>query len=122
LVNKQIEKRKSHSKDENINIINSFRAKEALSQLRVPELDITVIELVDYIEVYSGSKLRHFKALSKKSGISCDEMLFFDDESRNREVTSLGIHFVLVDPKVGVTLQQFEEALHDYAENQTLDK
>jgi magnesium-dependent phosphatase 1 len=49
-------------------------------------------------------------------------MLFFDDESRNREVASLGVHFVLVDPKVGVTLQQFEEALHDYAENQTLDK
>jgi magnesium-dependent phosphatase 1 len=66
------------------------------------------------MEIYPGSKLNHFKALSEKSGIDCSEMLFFDDEGRNREVTSLGVHFVHVDARAGVTLHQFENALHNY--------
>ena len=38
----------------------------------------------------SGSKLRHFKSIHKKTGIAYSEMLFFDDEARNKEVESLG--------------------------------
>ncbi|KAI8886263.1 hypothetical protein K501DRAFT_214231 [Backusella circina FSU 941] len=89
-------------------------AKKALGRLRIPELDTTLLELADFIEIYPKSKLNHFKALSEQSGIDCSEMLFFDDEGGNREVTSLGVHFVLVDPRVGITLHQFENALHQY--------
>lgn len=37
-----------------------------------------------------GSKLRHFKSIHKKTGIAYADMLFFDDESRNKEVEQLG--------------------------------
>ncbi|CAE6450226.1 unnamed protein product [Rhizoctonia solani] len=48
------------------------------------------IDFFDTLEIYPGSKLRHFKSLNKKTGIPYEEMLFFDDEHRNKEVESLG--------------------------------
>lgn len=47
-------------------------------------------------EIYPGSKINHFKALHRKTGIPYSEMLFYDDESRNKDVESLGVTFVLV--------------------------
>lgn len=67
--------------------------------------------------MYPGSKLTHFQALSTKSGIPCNKMLFFDDESRNKEVTKLGVHFTLVNTKTGITPFHFENALDAYAKN-----
>jgi magnesium-dependent phosphatase 1 len=77
----------------------------------------TILEHLDYLEIYPGSKIKHFKSLSERSGIVCHEMLFFDDESRNKEVTKLGVHFVKVDTRSGITPFQFENALHTYAAN-----
>ncbi|KAJ9114417.1 hypothetical protein QFC20_001560 [Naganishia adeliensis] len=37
-----------------------------------------------------SSKLRHFKSIHKKTGIAYADMLFFDDESRNKEVEQVG--------------------------------
>jgi magnesium-dependent phosphatase 1 len=67
--------------------------------------------------MYPGSKLNHFQALSANSGIPCHKMLFFDDESRNKEVSRLGVHFTLVNTKTGITPLQFENALQTYAKN-----
>jgi magnesium-dependent phosphatase 1 len=75
------------------------------------------LENVDYVEIYPGSKIKHFKSLSEKSGIPCHEMLFFDDEGRNKEVTTLGVHFIRVDTRTGITPFQFENALAAYASN-----
>ncbi len=38
----------------------------------------------------------HFAELHKESGIPYEEMLFFDDERRNRNVESLGVVMRLV--------------------------
>ncbi|KAG1175929.1 hypothetical protein G6F36_011029 [Rhizopus arrhizus] len=93
-------------------------ARKLLSLLRIPELDnITLLEAIDYMEIYPSSKIKHFKALSEKSGIPCHEMLFFDDEQRNREVAKLGVHFVLVDSRTGITPTQFENALDAFEKN-----
>lgn len=48
------------------------------------------------LEIYPGSKMRHFETLRKKTGIEFEDMLFFDDEGRNREVESLGVTMWLV--------------------------
>lgn len=61
--------------------------------------------------------MKHFRALAEKSGIACREMLFFDDEGRNKEVTKLGVHFIRVDTRSGITPFQFENALHTFAAN-----
>lgn len=99
-------------------MIYNDRARKLLSLLRIPELDnITLLEAIDYMEIYPSSKIKHFKALSEKSGIPCHEMLFFDDEQRNREVAKLGVHFVLVDSRTGITPTQFENALDAFEKN-----
>lgn len=48
----------------------------------------------ELLQIYPGSKIRHFEQLSAAYGVPFDEMLFFDDEWRNREVeTQLGVTF-----------------------------
>lgn len=46
----------------------------------------------EYIQIYPGNKVRHFRYLHKDSGIPYDQMYFFDDEYRNIEaVEPLGV-------------------------------
>lgn len=48
-------------------------------------------------EIYPGSKVAHFQKLKIDSGVSFENMLFFDDENRNIvEVGDLGVNSVLV--------------------------
>ncbi|CED82524.1 Magnesium-dependent phosphatase [Phaffia rhodozyma] len=72
-------------------------AREVLGLLLVPSPRSSpkdepkrAIDFFDGKEIYPGSKLKHFKRLHEKTGIPYEEMLFFDDESRNKEVESLG--------------------------------
>ncbi|SAM06704.1 hypothetical protein [Absidia glauca] len=74
----------------------------------------TLQDTIDYMEIYPGRKTQHLTELAQSSGISFEDMLFFDDERRNSEVKSLGVHFVLVDPAKGVTMHQFKAALQQF--------
>ena len=66
-----------------------------------------------FAEIYPASKLSHFKALRKLSGIEFKEMLFFDDEMRNiREVSQLGVSAVHVSD--GLHADLFQESLDSY--------
>lgn len=57
-----------------------------------------------------GSKIAHFREINKLTGIDFEDMVFFDDEMRNREVQDkLGVTFVLVND--GVTRQVFDKGL-----------
>lgn len=93
------------------------RALKLLKLFRIPELNnATMYEVIDHFEIYPSSKIKHFNALSQKTGIPCNEMLFFDDEWRNSEVkTALGVHFVHVDTRDGVTMYKFMNALRMFA-------
>lgn len=67
---------------------------------------------IKYKEIYPGCKLTHFNQLKKKSGVSYNEMLFFDDESRNiRDLKSVGVESVLIDQDVGITRALIEEVV-----------
>ena len=75
-------------------------AYDALKHLKLKSITdgskISAKSAFDYLEIYPGSKIKHFQRLQKKSGIDFKDMLFFDDESRNKEVEVLGVTFQLV--------------------------
>lgn len=64
------------------------------------------------LEIYPSSKIQHFKALGKRTGIPHSEMLFFDDESRNRDTESLGLTMWLV--RDGVTWNEVVEGIKEW--------
>lgn len=49
------------------------------------------------MEIYPGSKIKHMELLRKRTGVAYEDMLFFDDESRNRETEKLGVTMYLID-------------------------
>lgn len=66
-----------------------------------------------YTEIYPGAKTKHFRRIqsdtksSGNTGIAYEDMLFFDDESRNRDVErELGVTFYLV--RDGVTRDEID--------------
>ncbi|KAF7344552.1 Magnesium-dependent phosphatase-1 [Mycena sanguinolenta] len=77
-------------------------ARQALKLLRVAGNDDEppqpAIELFDNLQIYPGSKLTHFREIHAKTGIPYSQMLFFDDERRNREVENLGKFIATADP------------------------
>ncbi|ORY05445.1 magnesium-dependent phosphatase 1,putative [Basidiobolus meristosporus CBS 931.73] len=81
--------------------------------------DLLFQEYIDHEEIYPGSKLKHFKSISKKYNIGFEEMVFFDDEFRNiKEISKLGVKCVYVQE--GVTLKNFLQALNEFAQEKTL--
>jgi len=96
-------------------------AREALSLITVPSFPIkkggggsaaVALAYFDELEIYPGSKIAHFKALHHRTGIPYTEMVFFDDERRNREVESLGVTFILVPD--GMSKGMFEHGLKEW--------
>jgi magnesium-dependent phosphatase 1 len=93
------------------------RARSGLSLLEVPgengDGGRKAIELLDYMEIYPGSKITHFKRLREKSGVEYEDMLFFDDEERNEEVDDkLGVCMCLVPD--GVNSGVFDEGVREW--------
>ncbi|KAL9095743.1 MAG: hypothetical protein Q9165_002175 [Trypethelium subeluteriae] len=65
-----------------------------------------------HLEIYPGSKMTHFARLHAATGIAYAEMLFFDDESRNREVEKLGVVMCLV--RDGVTRIEVDRGVRSW--------
>ncbi|KAJ4465080.1 magnesium-dependent phosphatase-1 [Lentinula aciculospora] len=100
-------------------------ARSALTLLLVPPMKgsedgtIKAVEFFDQLEIYPGSKLTHFKKLHQKTGIPYSEMLFFDDEHRNKEVEQLGVTFCLV--RNGLDDRTFERGLAEWRTRHPLE-
>ncbi|KAG5978911.1 hypothetical protein E4U54_007001 [Claviceps lovelessii] len=77
-------------------------ARDLLKMLHLPPLEEgdksrRAIDVFDGpMEIYPSSKIRHFEAIQKKTGIRFEDMLFFDDERRNAETERLGLTMWLV--------------------------
>jgi len=64
------------------------------------------------MEIYPSSKIRHFEALHKRTGIPYEDMLFFDDEARNRDTETLGVTMWLV--RDGVTWDEVDRGVTEW--------
>ncbi|KXS98748.1 hypothetical protein AC578_9045 [Pseudocercospora eumusae] len=103
-------------------------ARRMLELLRIPTDDQSegkeakrAISFFDHLEIYPGDKRRHFKALAEKSGLPYEEMVFFDDESRNKNVEELGVVMQLV--RNGVTRQEIDAGVEAWrVRNKRLQK
>ncbi|KAK7525500.1 magnesium-dependent phosphatase-1 [Phyllosticta citriasiana] len=93
--------------------------REMLSLLRIPSsssADDSVkgsgeraANFFDYLQIFPGSKTTHFAKIRDASGIDYEEMLFFDDEARNRNVETLGVVMCLV--RDGVTRDEIDRGV-----------
>ncbi|KAI9634357.1 magnesium-dependent phosphatase-1 [Dioszegia hungarica] len=96
----------SELKRRNIHIAAASRtsapelAREALGMMLLHDEGKTVkaVSYFNTMEIYPGSKLKHFRSIHSKTKIPYDQMLFFDDEHRNIETESLGVTMQLVPP------------------------
>jgi len=103
-------------------------AREALSLISVPlpvkkgkEAELTsAINFFDETEIYPGSKIAHFKQIHQRTSIPYTEMLFYDDEYRNREVESLGVTFILV--RDGLHTKTFQQGLTEWRKRRAADE
>ncbi|KAB5545918.1 magnesium-dependent phosphatase [Coniochaeta sp. 2T2.1] len=64
------------------------------------------------MEIYPSSKIRHMEALMKRNAVRGEEILFFDDESRNRDTETLGVAMWLV--RDGVTWGEVEKGVAEW--------
>jgi magnesium-dependent phosphatase 1 len=70
------------------------------------------LDFFDHLQIFPGNKITHFTRIHNATGIPYEEMLFFDDESRNKNVESLGV--VMWQVRDGVTWSEFEEGVNSW--------
>ncbi|KAI2674193.1 hypothetical protein CBS147355_7368 [Penicillium roqueforti] len=71
---------------------------------------IRALDYFDFIQIYPGNKTSHFSRIQQTSSVAYEDMLFFDDEARNRNVeTELGVTFCLV--RDGVTREEVDRGV-----------
>lgn len=70
------------------------------------------LDVFDYMQIFPGDKKKHFEKLQKQSGVEYGDMLFFDDESRNRNVEFLGVTMWLV--RDGVTRAEVDNGVREW--------
>lgn len=93
-------------------------ARDMLKLLHLPPLDEKdkarkSMDVFDAgLEIYPSSKIKHFEALQKRTGVRYEDMLFFDDEARNRDTETLGVTMWLV--RDGVTWEEVEKGVGEW--------
>jgi len=58
------------------------RAEEIIGLMKIDD-EKTLLDITHVKEIYPGSKKTHFAKFTRDTAIPYNEMLFFDDESRN---------------------------------------
>ncbi|KAG9193903.1 magnesium-dependent phosphatase-1 [Alternaria panax] len=105
-------------KDKNILIGAASRTcapdlgREMLKLLKIPGANRSssrAIDYFDHMQIYPGSKTTHFERIHRDSGIEYEDMLFFDDESRNKNVEALGVTMQLI--RDGVTRDEIDRGV-----------
>lgn len=89
-----------------LHIIPSFSATPNSANAK----PLRALDYFDQMQIFPGSKVTHFTKIHHATGLKYDDMLFFDDEARNREVEAkLGVTFCLV--RDGVTKEEVDRGI-----------
>ena len=88
---------------------SSFKLSESKRTPKIPE---RAIDAFDYHQIFPGDKKRHFEKLQKQTKVHYEDMLFFDDEERNRNVEQLGVTMFLV--RDGVTRNEIDRGVSEW--------
>jgi magnesium-dependent phosphatase 1 len=89
--------------------------RDMLKLLKVPNSSSSsqrAIDYFDHLQIYPGSKTTHFERIHRDTGIAYEEMLFFDDEARNKNVEVLGVVMCLV--RDGVTREEIDRGVRSW--------
>ncbi|KAF1977540.1 magnesium-dependent phosphatase-1 [Bimuria novae-zelandiae CBS 107.79] len=90
--------------------------REMLKLLKIPSSSSgpsqRAIDYFDHLQIYPGNKQTHFERIHRDTGIAYDEVLFFDDESRNKNVEVLGVVMQLV--RDGVTINEIDAGVRSW--------
>ncbi|KAL1988351.1 hypothetical protein VTN96DRAFT_10034 [Rasamsonia emersonii] len=71
------------------------------------------LDYFDYVQIFPADKTQHFTRIHQASGIPYEDMLFFDDEARNRNVqTELDVTFCLV--RDGMTREEVDRGVWEW--------
>lgn len=87
-------------------------AHTLLKQLSIKPAGKHAIEYFDYMQIFPGDKKQHFSKINKASGVAYEEMLFFDDEVRNKNVEGLGVVMWLV--RDGVSREEVDKGVKEW--------
>ncbi|KAF2690040.1 magnesium-dependent phosphatase-1 [Lentithecium fluviatile CBS 122367] len=90
--------------------------REMLKLLKIPSSSSSssqrAIDYFDHLQIYPGSKTTHFERIHRDTGIAYEEMLFFDDEARNKNVEVLGVVMWLV--RDGVMREEVDKGVRSW--------
>ncbi len=81
---------------------------------------IEAFKFFKYKEIFPGDKKTHMRNLKASSGVDFEDMLFFDDETRNRNVEQLGVTFWLVQD--GVSTQEVDGGVKEWRKRRGLQR
>lgn len=70
------------------------------------------LDLFTHTQIYPGSKIRHFERLHATTQLPYEEMVFYDDEARNRDTEKLGVVMWLV--RDGVSAREVDEGVRSW--------
>ncbi|OJJ98051.1 hypothetical protein ASPACDRAFT_122984 [Aspergillus aculeatus ATCC 16872] len=89
-----------------LHIIPTFSDNPAAHRTKT----VRALDYFDHLQIFPATKTQHFAKIQQASGVAYEEMLFFDDEARNRNVeTELGVTFCLV--RDGVTKAEVDRGV-----------
>ncbi|KAI9814623.1 MAG: hypothetical protein M1827_003179 [Pycnora praestabilis] len=87
-------------------------ARDMLKMLHLAPANKRALDYFDYLQIFPGSKTTHFARLQKQTGLDYKDMLFFDDEARNKNVEELGVVMYLV--RDGVTRDVIDRGVREW--------
>ncbi|KAF5853253.1 hypothetical protein GGP41_001839 [Bipolaris sorokiniana] len=89
--------------------------REMLKLLKIPSpsgSSSRAIDYFDHLQIYPGNKTTHFERIHRDSGLEYEDMLFFDDEARNKNVEVLGVTMQLI--RDGVTIEEIDNGVRSW--------